>query len=586
MSEADFNTGRLIKYILPAIIFLSLIFAYWPVYQKISIHWSSGDSNYCYLVIPLFIYLLWDRRIKSAQRQSADELELKAKNQCTVYTVYTDELKQDEIKNLDGSAAKLGEEVESSEKYGFKFGEFSWNIFGIVPVLLSIVLILIGEVGSVETLMYIGIWGCVVGIVFTLYGWRIRYLVFPLVILAFIVPLPPFVNRMLTFQLKLAASSLAALMLRGTGFSVFQDGNIIDLGVSQLQVVDACSGLRYLMPLILIALLVGHFYGSTAQGSRLKAQGKKKIEMERTRKKMWSRAVLLLLVVPVSVVLNAFRIWITGVLTVKGYEELAQSFFHDFSGWLIFMLATGLLVGAAFILNRIGSKPKEKQIDDPGGRSMGLVRPIALTAIICLLFISSGWALKQIPSAENLPQRIAFKSFPEQIGEWSGKKSYLSKDILESLWADDYLSATFSKNDSRNLIYLFIPFYEYQGTRHTAHAPQSCLLGGGWALLNSRERVVQFKADDPIKIMTMTLEKGDAKVLGSYFFFQRGRVITSPWLNKFYLMWDAFKKRRTDGALVRVEMVLAPNQTVEEAWKELESFIAKLWPILPDYVPL
>jgi hypothetical protein len=68
--------------------------------------------------------------------------------------------------------------------------------------------------------------------------------------------------------------------------------------------------------------------------------------------------------------------------------------------------------------------------------------------------------------------------------------------------------------------------------------------------------------------------------------FQWGRVITSPWMNKLYLMVDSFKRGRTDGALVRVEMVMAPNQSVEEAWKELEAFITKLWPILPEYVPL
>ncbi len=125
-----------------------------------SIRWSGGDNNYCYLVVPLFLYLLYDCR-----------------NQ-------------------------------------FKFGEFSWNIFGLIPIIISIGLILVGEFGSVETLMYIGIWGCIVGIAYLLYGRRIRYLIFPLIILAFIVPLPPFVNRTLTFQLKLAASSLATLMLR------------------------------------------------------------------------------------------------------------------------------------------------------------------------------------------------------------------------------------------------------------------------------------------------------------------------------------------------------------------------------------
>ncbi len=140
-----------------------------------SIRWEGGDSDYCYLVIPLFLYLLYDCR-----------------NQ-------------------------------------FRFGEFSWNIFGLIPIMISSGLILVGEFRSVETLMYIGIWGCIVGIAFLLYGRRIRYLIFPLIILAFIVPLPPFVNRTLTFQLKLAASSLATLMLRVSGVSVFQDGNIIDI---------------------------------------------------------------------------------------------------------------------------------------------------------------------------------------------------------------------------------------------------------------------------------------------------------------------------------------------------------------------
>ena len=62
-------------------------------------------------------------------------------------------------------------------------------------------------------------------------------------------------------------------------------------------------------------------------------------------------------------------------------------------------------------------------------------------------------------------------------------------------------------------------------------------------------------------------------------------MITSPWLNKFYLMWDAFTRRRTDGALVRVEMTVAPNQSMEEAYVILEDFIANLWEKLPEYVP-
>lgn len=56
-------------------------------------------------------------------------------------------------------------------------------------------------------------------------------------------------------------------------------------------------------------------------------------------------------------------------------------------------------------------------------------------------------------------------------------------------------------------------------------------------------------------------------------------------MNKAYLMWDAFTKRRTDGALVRAELVMAPGQSLDDAWEKLEGFITELWPILPKYVP-
>jgi EpsI family protein len=213
------------------------------------------------------------------------------------------------------------------------------------------------------------------------------------------------------------------------------------------------------------------------------------------------------------------------------------------------------------------------------------LKPTLITVILCFLFAGSGWALKQIPSANNLPERTNFEFFPLQIGEWKGKKSYLSEEILNSLWSDDYVTATYYKENSLNLIYLLIPFYDYQVTNHTAHAPQACLLGGGYAMITSDERKIPIGPDKKITIKSMILEKGDSRLMGSYFFFQRGRVITSPWMNKFYLMWDAFTKRRTDGALVRVEMTVAPEQSLDDVYEVLEEFIRQLWPILPDYIP-
>jgi exosortase D (VPLPA-CTERM-specific) len=513
--QAKIEKNRLLSYIFPSAILACFTVAYWPIFQKLAKQWSSGDNSYCYLIIPLFLYLLYDK------------------------------------------------------KNSFSFGEFSWTPWGLLPTLLSVMLIIAGELGAVGTLLFIGIWGCVVGLAVTLYGNRTRLLTFPLLILFFIVPLPPFVNQMLTFKFKMAASKLSVMMLRAAGISVLLEGNIIDIGIEKLQVVDACSGLRYFMPMILLTIIIGYFFV----------------------KGWWRWAVLLLMIVPLSIIINSIRIWVSALLIINGHPELARSLFHDFSGWLMFMIAGIVLVAAALLLRKMGSNNKTLQISylKPKASqrtvSVGWLTATIVTIIICVLFTGSGWALNQIPSASNLPQRKPFDLFPMQIGKWHGKRDYLSDRILYSLWSDDYITANYIKEDSSNLIYLFIPFYGYQVTNHTAHAPEACLLGGGFALIKSNERSVQIAPDKKINVMTMVLGKNSSKLLAGYFFLQRGRVITNPWMNKFYLMWDAFTKKRTDGALVRMEMRIAPEQSMDEAYGLLEEFIIKLWPILPEYVP-
>jgi exosortase D (VPLPA-CTERM-specific) len=498
------------NFILLGLIVFVFVTSLYPVFIKIYARWNNGDNNYCYLIVPLVTYLLWDKREK------------------------------------------------------FRFGEPSWNILGIVPLFLSLIMMVLGEVGSVETFLYLGLWGCIISMFFVFYGRRIKILAFPLFLMIFIVPLPPFINRMLTFQLKLAASIFAVSMLRLIGASVFREGNIIDLGTTQLQVVDACSGLRYVMPMIVMALVIGYLFING----------------------WWRRGFLLAVVPPLSILVNAFRIFVAGLLHLNGYPELAEDFFHDFSGWLVFMIAGVLLVAIAFILNRIGAEHKPTKSRDPGGSAAGNWQPIAVTLTVSLLFVGTGWAIQKFPSAHNLPQRLEFSDFPMRIGDWSGRKHLISREILDELWADDYLSATFQHVDFNYRIQVLIPFYEYQGTRHTAHAPQSCLLGGGWTLLETKKHTVRVNDKQEISIRSMHLRKGDLKLLGTYFFLQRGRVLTNPWMNKFFLIYDSITRLRTDGALVRIEVVVPPDQSIEQAYRIIDEFIVNIYGVLHDYVPM
>jgi len=484
--------------------------AYPPVFQKLFHHWNGEDNSYCYLVIPVVCYLLWE------------------------------------------------------ERQHFRFQEFSFSRLGPLVAGVGVLLLLMGEFGSVETLLYAGLWGGLASVAFTLYGSRARRLWFPLLVLFFIVPLPPMINRVLTFKLKLLASKLSAVMLGAAGVSVYLDGNIIDLGSQQLQVVDACSGLRYVISMALMALLIGHFF----------APG------------WWRRLLLLGLVAPVTVVANGCRIFFTGLLVTHGYGEYAENLSHDAAGLVIFLLAGGLLYGTARVLRRLGPPAAAPVGLDAGAGVVLRRRAIGLTVAVSLLFLGSGWVLQGIPSAANLPARATLLTgFPMQVGDWQGERHFLDPKILDSLWADDYVDATFTRPGSRNMIYLLIPFYEYQSTQHTAHAPQSCLLGGGWAILTEQELPVTVAPGRTIRPATMLLAKEESRLLASYFFLQRGRVITSPWANKFYLMWDSFARHRTDGALVRVELLLTPGQTELEARQELGAFMMLLWRELPAYIP-
>ena len=418
MHDFSIKSGKLFHMFFPMVMVLFLAIGFRDLLPKMMLQWDAGDNSYGYMIIPLVGYLLWDKRSV------------------------------------------------------FQFQAFSWSAAGVLPIILSVLLIILGELGSVLTFVFLGVWGCLVGIFWVVYGKRTVHLCFPLFILAFIVPLPPFLNRLFTFQLRIAASTISTKMLQMGGISALREGNIIDLGVSQLQVVDACSGLRYVMPLLLMGILIGYFFN---------------------RGHLWQRLFLVALVVPLSVAVNSFRIFITGLLTISGLQEYAENFYHDFSGWLVFMIAGAILVGIALGFRRLNG-PRDKQsnrVDDGVFFRVKGSRALALTGSVCGVFIVAGLTLAQASQQFVTPQRDRFDKFPMKIGAWTGTRSYLSDEIVNALWADDYIQASYHKAGTGNTIMLFVPYYAYQETHHTAHVPQSCLLAGGWDLISTIKREVK-----------------------------------------------------------------------------------------------
>ena len=524
----------------------SFCLQYWVDLGDLLGRWDSEDFSYCYLVPLVFL--------------------------CLVY------IKRDSLKRY----------------------ELRPSHWGMVVLLLSGAFYTLGKLGSVVTLIHISLWITLMGLTALILGIAIvKSLGFPFLILGFIIPLPPFLNNLFTFKLKLIASSLSIKMIQLFGISVFREGNIIDLGVMQLQVVDACSGLRYVYPLLLIALLFAYLF----------------------HKKWWERAIMVLAAIPIAIFSNALRIGITVILADKVSLGVAEGFFHDFSGWLIFMVSFVVLLFLSQVLKIIKPAMKKEtpmgtrlsrgnthlHRHSPQGLAVGMrvrdgfsaenkkpvaglfhLKDISIPYLwVASILLLSFWGLNSALAAGRIkPERLAFEDFPAVMGDWKGERTYLREEILNSLWADDYVHSIFRNARTGDLLLLFVPYYEYQGVGHTAHSPVSCLVGGGFAPRSRNIIERDFRVPfGKVKISRMILEKDGQLLLSNYWFQQRGRIIDNEYWNKWYLFWDSISRRRTDGALVRLEMPLRNGQDIKDAQALLDSFILELMEILPRYVP-
>jgi exosortase len=155
------------------------------------------------------------------------------------------------------------------------------------------------------------------GIVWLLGGIPIlRKVAFPLFLLFFMVPIPAVIYNNLTFRLQILASRLAEWALMLINIPVLREGNVLELPSRSLSVVEACSGIRSLLSITFLSLVYGYFF----------------------EKRVWVRVVLLAATVPIAIIANGGRVTVTGILT-EYRPELAEGFFHESTGWVIFMIA-------------------------------------------------------------------------------------------------------------------------------------------------------------------------------------------------------------------------------------------------------
>jgi exosortase len=196
----------------------------------------------------------------------------------------------------------------------------SWA--GIALVVFSIVVLILGVYGVELFTARMSFIFLLTGLIWTFFGWAmVRALQFPLLVLVLAIPFPAIVFNQITFPLQLLASKIASDILPVLGVPTIHEGNVIELPIMKLEVAEACSGIRSLMSLFTLAIFYGYF-------------------LERTTKR---RVILALASIPIAVTANVARIVGTGLCVQYWDPDKALGFFHEFSGWVMFVISLACL---------------------------------------------------------------------------------------------------------------------------------------------------------------------------------------------------------------------------------------------------
>jgi exosortase D (VPLPA-CTERM-specific) len=500
-------------------VFFPLVYAVFFVllfssdYQVMLGQWDSSDYTYCYFVPFIAGYLLWERH------------------------------------------------------HALRFpSQPSWG--GVAWLGAGIFLYLLGELGGEFYSIYFSSWLILVGMLWLHLGWqKLRSIAFPVCFLVAMFPFPNVINNPLSLYLKLVSSKVGVVLLQLTGISVFLEGNIIDLGFTKLEVVEACSGLRYLFPLLIVGLL-------------LAAQH---------RARLWQRGVLVFSAIPLSIAINSVRIAAIAWLYPSLGPSVVDGFWHDFIGWALFMACVAGMVGGRTLLLKwapMPALPPTQQAGTTDGVSTVPRKPVWPMAVVAVLLLASTVAVtRTINFREQVVLAKPLAEFPLMVAGWQGSRSNLEQKYLDALKLSDYLLIDY-RNQQGQTVSVYVAYNGSQRKGQSSHSPDSCLPGSGWVFRESGTTNLPVGENNQQAAVKRTfMEKHGERLLGYYWFPQRGRVLTNLYQLKWFTFWDALTKQRTDGALVRVLTPVQAGEQLADADKRLQEFVRLVGPELNRFLP-
>lgn len=449
------------------------------------------------------------------------------------------------------------------------------NWAGMVLVVFGMAMLVVGQLGielftSRMSLLVVG-----AGLVILFRGWEFfKAVLFPLAFLVLMIPLPNLILQKVTFPLQLLASKLATGLLRLVEVPVLREGNMIILASKPLEVAEACSGIRSLLSLVTLSIIYGYL-------------------ME---KRNWVRVVLACAAIPIAIFANSIRIFGTGLIVQYWNPDMAEGFYHEFQGWLLFVVSLILLFGTHRLINVIWkSAPRHgdgesntgsrKGANQGGGETVS--NGLARFMVVALVMAGTAGYLWAHAQDEVTPAREALSSLPAEINGWNSVNGTLDQLTLEILGNPEYILRDYvDPNGHAPWINLFVAYYATQKTGETPHTPAVCLPGAGWTPTQRAVIGLQEPGGHSFAANRYVISKGGERQLVIYWFEAQGREVASEYLLKYYLVRNSIRLHRSDGALIRLMTPMSAGETAEAAQgRVMQQTGNDVLRELPKYIP-
>ena len=262
---------------------LAIVLTYAGVWTSLIAQWSADDNySHGFFVVPLALYFAWERRAAFAK-----------------------------------APVRPGPT-------------------GLLLIAGSLLVWAAGMLGSELFLTRVSMIGVIAGAIWFVWGYpRARIMAFPVLFLLLMIPLPSILFNQLAFPLQLVASQVGETAITTAGVPVLREGNVLHLPARTLEVAEACSGIRSLVSLLMLAIVLGYF----------------------SEPRTPARVVLAVSAIPIAILANAARVAGTGLAAEWVSPAAAEGFFHTFSGWLVFVVAFAGLLIVQQVLARIRFSP-------------------------------------------------------------------------------------------------------------------------------------------------------------------------------------------------------------------------------------